>query len=176
MMALFGCSAKYTSNSPKYTKYKGEINHHTRLIKANRSELFDIITDEQSYKKICDGLLTITYHPPLPYQAGTIVSTQVEVRQQMHWQSHVEEIIPSQMIRLKFIDGFFAGCTEIWEIEQEGEMTRVSHTTTVNPKNIKETLFWVLKARNKHDDIIETVLDNLQASVEDDGSSVASGK
>jgi RNA binding exosome subunit len=60
------------------------------------------------------------------------------------------------------LDGFFAGGTEIWELETLGEETQVTHTIIVQPKGFFGNLVWTLKMRIKHDKMVEAVLDNLK--------------
>jgi hypothetical protein len=71
-------------------------------------------------------------------------------------------VIPDRKIRIQFLDGFFAGGTEIWELESVGEYTRVTHIIIVQPKGFLRRLAWVLKVRLKHNKMIEALLDNLK--------------
>jgi ribosome-associated toxin RatA of RatAB toxin-antitoxin module len=157
-----GCSTKYTIKAPDYRGYKGEINQHSRLIKADASLIFRILTQEELYKKICPPGTIVTYEPPLPYQVGTIVRTNIEHIFKLEWKSRVEEVIPDSTIRLQFLNGFFAGGNEFWEIEDEGDHTRVSQTIVVQPKGVIRNIFWSLKVRLKHNIMVEEFLDNLK--------------
>jgi hypothetical protein len=71
-------------------------------------------------------------------------------------------LIPDRKIRIQFLDGFFAGGTEIWELESVGEYTRVTHTIIVKPKGLVSQLAWILKVRLKHNKMVEALLDNLE--------------
>ena len=75
-------------------------------------------------------------------------------------------MIPDSKIRLQFLDGFFAGGTEIWELEGDGEYTKVTHTIIVQPRGILKKAAWVLKVRLKHDRMTEALLDNLKRASE----------
>jgi hypothetical protein len=81
---------------------------------------------------------------------------------ELDWTSRVEELIPDRKIRIQFLDGFFAGGTEIWELESVGEYTRVTHTIIVKPKGLVSQLAWILKVRLKHNKMVEALLDNLE--------------
>ena len=104
----------------------------------------------------------VTHVSPPPYQVGTQLRTNVDHIFRLEWNTRVEEIIPNTKIRLLFLDGFFAGGTEIWELGDEGEYTRVSHTIVVQRKGFLKKLAWILKVRRKHEKMVETFLDNLK--------------
>ncbi|MBW2329645.1 MAG: SRPBCC family protein [Deltaproteobacteria bacterium] len=161
-LCLQGCSTKYTITSPKYAEYEGEINQHTRLVRAERSHVFQVLTQEESFKKICPKGTIVTHESPPPYKVGTLVKTKIVHIFELEWNSRVEEVIPDSKIRLQFLDGFFRGGTEIWELESETEYTRVTHTIIIQPKGLLEKLAWALKARMKHNKMTEAVLDNLK--------------
>ncbi|MEA1935703.1 MAG: hypothetical protein U9M96_02640 [Thermodesulfobacteriota bacterium] len=162
ILCLFGCSTKYAVKSPEYDVYGGEANQHTRLIQAERSRIFQILTHEETFQKICLEDTIVTYEPPLPYQVGTFVGTKINHIFKLEWHSRVEEVIPDTKIRLQFLDSFFAGGTEIWELQSIGESTRVSHTIIVKPKDFVRKMLWVLKVRFKHNKMVEAFLDNLK--------------
>ncbi len=157
-----GCSTKYIVRSPEYAKYGGEINQHTRLIQAERRKIFQIVTQEKSFKEICPEGMIVTHESPPPYQVGTLVKTRIEHIFELGWSTQVKEIVLDRKIRLRFLDGFFAGGTEIWEFDSEGEHTRVTHTIAVRPKGFIRKLVWALKVRLKHDKAVEAVFDNLE--------------
>ena len=161
-LSFQGCSTKYTITSPKYAEYEGEINQHTRLVRAERSHVFQILTQEESFKKICPKGTILTHESPPPYQAGTLVKTRIVHIFQLEWNSRVEEVIPDSKIRLQFLGGFFAGGTEIWELESQEGYTRVTHTIIVQPKGLLKKLAWASKVRLKHDKMVEALLDNLK--------------
>jgi len=75
-------------------------------------------------------------------------------------------LIPDEKIRVRFIDGFFAGGTEFWELEAQGAGTLIKHTIIIQPPGILKKLAWNLKVRRKHDMMVETVLDNLKKAAE----------
>ena len=161
-LSLYGCSTKYTIKSPQYNEYEGEINHHTRLIRAERNRIFRILTQEKAFKEICPKGIIVTHESPPPYRVGLLIKTRILHIVTLDWNSRVEEIIPDKKIRLEFLNGFFAGGTEIWELDSVDEYTRVAHTIIVQPKGFFKHLAWILKVRRKHDIIIEALLDNLK--------------
>ena len=160
--SLVGCSSKYMIKSSEYAEYNGEINQHTCLIRAEQSQIFQILTQEEAFKAICPRGTIVTHGSAQPYGAGTLVKTRIDHIFELGWTSRVKEVIPDSKIRLQFLDGFFAGGTEIWELEDKGEYTRVSHTIIVRPKGFLKKLAWVLKVRLKHDNMVEAFLDNLK--------------
>ncbi|MBN2516922.1 MAG: hypothetical protein JXC33_12930 [Deltaproteobacteria bacterium] len=161
-----GCSTKYTIKALDYQGYRGEINQHSRLIKADTSRIFQILTQEESYKKICPPGTIVAYEPPLPYQTGTIVRTNIEHIFKLEWRSQVEEVVPDSKIRLRFLNGFFSGGIEFWELENEGDHTRATQTIIVQPKGVIRNIFWSLKVRLKHNIMVEAFLDNLKRIAE----------
>ncbi|MFZ0482262.1 MAG: hypothetical protein WAL93_02640, partial [Desulfobacterales bacterium] len=108
----------------------------------------------------------VTFEPVLPYQVGTFVNTKIDHIFKLTWRSQVIEINQNKKIRLQFLNGFFAGGTEIWELEPENEFTRTTHTIIVQPKGFFKKLVWNLKVRRKHNNMVETVLDNLKQAAE----------
>jgi hypothetical protein len=161
-----GCSTKYIVESPNYSEYEGEINRHTRLIRAERGQVFQVLINEEPFNEVCPKSITVTYDNPPPYQVGTLVETQIEHIFGMNWASIVGELIQDTKIRLQFLDGFFAGGSEIWELESVGEYTRVTHTIIVQPKGAFRKLAWNLKVRQKHDKMVEAFLDNMKKALE----------
>lgn len=157
-----GCASKYTIESNHYQAYKGEINQHVRIIQAANNRVFQILTNEQSFREICPNGTIVTFETPPPYGVGTLVKTKVAHIFELEWTTRVEDVLPPSKIRLQFLSGFFAGGTEIWELESLGEETQVTHTIIVQPKGFLGNLAWALKVRTKHDKMVEAVLDNLK--------------
>ena len=157
-----GCSSKYTLESTEYHGYEGEVNQHTRLIQASRERVFQILTDEQAFRQICPEGTIVTFETPPPYGVGTLLKTKITHIYELEWNTQVEEVLPPSKIRLHFLDGFFAGGTEIWEIKSLGEDTQVTHTIIIQPAGILKDLVWALKVRTKHNKMVEAVLDNLK--------------
>ena len=85
---------------------------------------------------------------------------------ELDWTSRVEELIPDRKIRIQFLDGFFAGGTEIWELESVGEYTQVTHTIAVQSEGFLRKWAWILKVRLKHNKMVEALLDNLEKASE----------
>lgn len=163
-----GCSTKYIVSSGEYADFEGEVNQHVRLIRAEKHRIFQILTHEDTFRTICPKGTIVTYESPLPYQVGTLVKTKIDHILKLSWHSQVTEVVPYKKSRLRFLDGFFAGGTEIWELEREGEFTRVTHTIIVQPKGFFKKLAWSLKVRPKHDKMVEAFLDNLKRISEAD--------
>ena len=161
-LPLHGCSTKYIITSPKYSKYDGEIIQHSRLIHAERSRIFQILTQEKTFKEICPKGTIVTHKSPPPYRVGTIIKTRIAHIFELDWDSRVEEVIPDRKTRIQFLDGFFTGGTEIWELDSVCEYTRVTHTIIVQPKGFIRKLAWILKVRLKHNKMVEDLLDNLK--------------
>jgi len=164
--SLFGCSTQYIVKSPKYAMYRGETNQHTRLISAERKRVFQVITHEEALRQICPKGTIVTYESPAPYGVGTIIRTKIAHVFELNWTSRVEELIPDRTIRIRFLDGFFAGGREFWELEGVGEYTRVTHAIIVQPKGFLRKLAWSLKVRLKHNKMVEALLDNLEKASE----------
>ncbi len=161
--------------SSKYSQYDGEINQHVRLIKAERQRIFHILTDEKSFRKICPEGTIVTHESAPPYRAGSRINTEIDHIFNLKWRSQVQEVVPGERIRLQFLDGFFAGGTEIWELEGIGEFTRTTHTIIVPVDGFLKKLAWTLKVRRKHDNMVEIFLDNLKSLAESTTTRKASG-
>jgi hypothetical protein len=166
LFLLSGCSTKPNHTFDKYFQYEGEIDQHTRLIQAESRHIFHILTRQDSFNGICPKGTIVTFEPILPYQVGTFVNTRIDHIFKLHWRSQVVEIKQHNKIRLQFLSGFFAGGTEIWELEPEKEFIRTTHTIIVNPQGFLKRLAWNLKVRRKHDKMVDAVLDNLKRAAE----------
>lgn len=162
LLLLQACSSKYMIHPSEYAQYDGEMNQHIRLIRATEDRLFEILTHEDAFNRICPDGTRVAHVSPRPYQVGTELRTNVDHILTLEWRTRVEEVIPNKKIRLLFLDGFFAGGTEIWELKGEGECTRVSHTIIIQPKGFFRRFAWILKVRRKHDKMVELFLDNLK--------------
>jgi len=162
LAVISGCSSKYTITSSRYKDYKGEINHHTRIIRAEPDRIFQLLTHGDTMAAICPEGTFVTYISPLPYAVGDIVETRVEHIFKLKWTARVREIIPGSLIQLEFQDGIFKGGIEFWELSPEEGGTLVSHTIIVDPKGVLRKTVWYLKARQKHDKMVELFLDNLK--------------
>jgi len=163
---LQGCSTTYTIPSSKYPRYEGEVNQHVREIKAEKERIFHMLTDEKSFGSICPKGTIVTHESLPPYQVGSKVQTKIDHIFNLTWRSRVMEIVSNKKIRLQFLDGFFAGGTEIWELESNGEFTRTTHTIIVQINGFIKKWIWRLKVRRKHDIIVEAFLDNLKSLAE----------
>jgi hypothetical protein len=161
-ISFHGCATKYIITSPRYNQYEGEINQHTRLIRAEKNLIFRILTQEEAFKEICPQGIIVSHESPPPYRVGLLIKTRILHIVTLDWNSRVEEIIPDKKIRLLFLNGFFTGGTEIWELDSVDEYTRVAHTIIVQPKGFFKNLAWIFKVRGKHDTIVEALLDNLK--------------
>ena len=122
------------------------------------------MTQEEAFQGICPKGVVVTFKPAAPYGVGTLIKTRIMHIFELVWTSRVEEILPDKKIRIQFLDGFFAGGTEIWELESVGEDTQVSHTIIAQPKGLLRKLAWILKIRSKHNNMVEALLDNLEKS------------
>jgi hypothetical protein len=161
-----GCSTGYILKSPKYAEYEGEINQHRRFIRAEKSRIFGILTHEDAFRTICPKGTVVTHKSPPPYQVGTLVQTRIDHIFKLVWHSRVDEFISDKKIRLKFLDGFFANGTELWELGTMEGGTEIKHTIIVRPEGILKKLAWHLKVRLKHDRMLEAMLDNLKRKAE----------
>ncbi|MBE9569755.1 MAG: SRPBCC family protein, partial [Proteobacteria bacterium] len=166
LSCLAGCASRYTIKAPEYARYNGEINQHKRLIRAQKSRVFQVLTNEKTIQEICPEGTVVAHEPQLPYGVGTLINTKANHIFKLEWNTRVEEVIPHKMIRLRFLDGFFSGGTEIWEIEEQGEYILVSHTIIVRPRSFLQKMAWILKVRRKHDKMVEDFLENLQTVLE----------
>lgn len=165
--ASHGCSSRYTVDAAGYGGYPGEANRHSRLIRAAPQKIYGILTEETSFRTLCPEGTIVTYETPPPYGPGTLIKTKVKHIFELEWHTRVEEVVPGRMIRLRFLDGFFAGGLEVWDLVEEGGLTRVTQTIVVEPKGFAKRAAWVLKVRRKHDNMVERFLDNLKILAEE---------
>jgi hypothetical protein len=159
---VIGCSTKHIATSAKYSQYEGEINQHTSLIQAETHRVFHILTHQDTFNAICPQGTIVTFEPLSPYQMGTFVNTKIDHIFKLVWRSKVVEMIPNKKIRLQFLDGFFTGGTEIWELEPENGFTRATHTIIIRPQGFIKKLAWNLKVRRKHNKMVDSCFDNLK--------------
>ncbi len=159
------CSSRYTVKPPEYAEFKGEVNQHVRLVEADRIQIYRILTCEKTFGELCPEGTVVTYESPVPYEEGLLVKTRIDHLFQLEWFSRVEKITPDHSIRLRFLDGFFSDGKEIWELEEIGSSTRVSHTIIFQPDGFFKKMAWLLKVRKRHDEMVEAFLDNLNAVV-----------
>jgi len=164
-IGLTGCAFKQTEFVRTYDGFPGEANQHWRIIPAPPEAVFDAITDPNRFPGFCPKGTAVTLLDPLPYQVGTRVETRIDHVLDFVWHSRVEAIEPGRQIRLTFEDGLFAGGVEIWQFEpQEGDKTRLMHTIIVEPKGFIKNAIWTVKARRKHNIMVEKVLDAVRDS------------
>lgn len=164
---LQGCSGRYTvPPSDRYAPFEGELNQHSRVIRADRDHVFRILTDAETFKTLCPKGTVVTFVTPEPYRVGTLINTKIEHLFRLEWNTRVEKIVPGEKTRLRFLDGFFAGGTEIWEFEVLDTGTRVTQTIIIRPRGILRKIAWFLKVRNRHDVMVEKFLDNLNQFAE----------
>ena len=109
LLFVHGCTSKYMITSPKYAEFPGEINQHGRLIQSDKTRIFQILTNDESFKKVCPKGTIVSYEPPFPYKVGTLIKTRIDHIFKLEWNSQVYEIIPDKKIRIQFLSGFFAG-------------------------------------------------------------------
>ena len=162
MLLLGGCSTHYRISSTGYAGFEGEVNQHTRLIPAPAQTLFAIVTTEDRFQTILPQGTVLVHESGPPYRPGATVRMQINHIFKLTWRSRIEEVRPAQRIRLTFLDGFFAGGTELWEFETQTGGTRVTHTIVVDPQGFWRKIAWNLKVRLKHDKMVEQMLDNLK--------------
>jgi len=166
IVLVFGaCSSKYTVKSSEYVEFNGEINRHVRLLEADKCLVFEILTTEKTFSEICPEGTIVTHESQQPYGEGSLVKTRIDSLFDLEWNSRVEEVIANRRIRLKFLDGFFSDGTEIWELEEVGQGTLISHTIIFQPGMFLKKLAWLFKVRARHDDMVEVFLDNLNVAV-----------
>jgi hypothetical protein len=125
-----------------------------------------MLTEEEAAGELCPKGTRVTHVSPPPYRAGSLIRTYIDHIFRMEWNTRVEEVVPDNKIRLLFLDGFFAGATEIWELTDQGDYTKVSHTIIVPHGGFLKSLAWILKVRRKHDKMVECFLDNLKMASE----------
>jgi ribosome-associated toxin RatA of RatAB toxin-antitoxin module len=169
IVLLAACSSKYTVKSSESSEFKGEINRHVRVVEADQGQVFKILTCEKAFGELCPEGTFVTHESPLHYREGLILKTKIDHLFKLEWFSQVEEITSDHSIRLKFLDGFFSDGTEIWELEEIGQSTRISHTIVFQPDGFLKRLAWLLKVRTRHDEMVEVFLDNLDMALSSPG-------
>lgn len=160
------CSTPQTRFYKHYMNYDGEINQHTRLINAPPEVIFSLLTNPDEFTALAPKFTMVSFDTPPPYKVGTRLKININHLLKFTWHTQVRELVPNRKARLEFLDGLFAGGTEIWELEPEGDATRVIQTIIVSPKGFSKTFIWNLKARNRHNQMTEKFLDNLRARAE----------
>jgi len=163
-----GCCTTPIPDRFRYLNFKGNINKHSRLIKANSKMIFDAITDNATFKTLYPAnRIEVSKISDGPYVVGTMLNTQTKYFVKLSWDSRVIEIVPDQKIVLRFINGVLKGGYEIWELNKTGEYTEVTHTMLYKVNGFFPSLIWVLKKGDrKHDYLVEETLDKLKEKAE----------
>jgi ribosome-associated toxin RatA of RatAB toxin-antitoxin module len=167
--AVLGCASAYTVDAPRYPQYPGERNQHTRLVCADPRHIFRLLTTEKHFRDLLPQGTEVSFQTRPPYRVGTIVKIEVHHKFYLEWHSRVEHIDAPCRIRLRFLDGFFEGGVEIWEIIPQADRARVLHTMITEPSGLWRRLAWIIIVRQRHDDMVEAVLDNLRRTAENGG-------
>ena len=104
-----GCASHHSIQSKEYKGYTGEVNRHSRLIRAGAQKVFESLISESAFRIFCPEGNVVQHETSPPYGVGTLVKTRIEHIFLLEWHGRVEEMIPGRMIRLRFPDGFFEG-------------------------------------------------------------------
>ncbi len=162
------CSRPLIPERFHYLNYEGKVNQHSRMIKAKPAILFSMITDIEVFKTLYpSGYLEVTETTHSPHAIGTVRHTRTKYIVPLNWNTEVIEIVDSEKIVLKFLNGIFKGGYEIWELKEKGDDTEVSHTILYNVYGFFPSLVWYIKkGEKKHDYLIEETLDSMRRQAE----------
>ncbi len=170
LIAVFfiGCCTTPIPDRFRYLNFKGNINQHRKLIKANPEVIFDAIIDNATFKTLYpSNCIEVSKVSDGPYAVGTMLNTQTKYFVKLSWDSQVIEIVPDKKIVLRFINGVLKDGYEIWELNKTGQYTEVTHTILYKVNGFFPSLIWVLKKGDrKHDYLVEETLDNLKKKAE----------
>lgn len=162
---LTACSAPQSQFHKTYDNIPGEPNQHVRLIDASPERIFKILTHQESFTALVPEYAAVTFDSET-YSVGTRLTTHINHLLEFTWHSQVQEIVPNQKIRLEFMDGLFMGGAEIWEMQPHAEKTLVMQTIVVAPRGWIRKFIWNLKARRRHNIMVEKFLDSLKEMAE----------
>jgi ribosome-associated toxin RatA of RatAB toxin-antitoxin module len=165
---LFGCVKPIVPARLHYLGYAGRVNEHHIAIDAPPERIFSILTDFDRFPGLVPSdRIRVSKVTAGPYGVGTVIRTQTGYQIKVSWTARVVDVQEGRRIVLQFQEGMFRGGYEIWELQEEGERTHVSHTILFNIANVIYRVLWVLKdVESKHDTLVEATLSNLKNASE----------
>lgn len=171
---LAGCAKPIVPARFAPLGYAGRVNEHRIAIDAPAERIFSILTDYDRFPCLVPSeRICVTKETKGPYGLGTVLRTQTGYKIKVSWTSKVIDLEENRRIVLQFQEGMFRGGYEIWELQQEGTRTQVSHTILFNIANLIYRVLWVLKdVETKHDVLVEATLRNLKIVSESGGANL----
>ena len=165
---LLGCAAAPVPNRLQFLGYQGHVNDHQIVVRAPAPHVYSLLTDFDTFASLIpSNRILVTKVTPDPMDIGTITSTETGYKIKLRWHSKVVEKKADRLIVLQFQDGIFHGGYEVWNLQPEGNATRVSHTIVYNISNPVYRLLWMLKhGESKHDVLVEATLLHLKERCE----------
>ena len=162
------CSKTLIPERFHYLDYEGKVNQHRKMIKAKPDIIFNMITDIEIFKTLYPiGFMEVTQSPPNPCNMGTLRHNRIKYLVELNWDSKVIEIVDNEKIVLRFLNGIFKGGYEIWELEEKGGDTEVSHTILYTVNGFFYSMVWFIKkGEKKHDYLVEETLNSIKRKAE----------
>ncbi|MHC1742430.1 MAG: type II toxin-antitoxin system RatA family toxin [Syntrophobacteraceae bacterium] len=169
-LALSGCAKPALPQGLQHLAYPGRTNEHHIVIEAPPERIFSILTDFDRFPGLVPSdRIRVSKQTGGPYGVGTVIRTETGYKIKVSWTTRVVDFQECRKITLQFQEGMFRGGYEIWDLEPDGEKTRVSHTILFNLSNFIYRILWVLKdVESKHNILVEATLHNLKRASEAD--------
>lgn len=167
-LVLSGCAKPAVPEGLRHLGYQGWTNEHHTTIDASPKQIFSILTDFDRFPRLVPSdRIQVSKETPGPYGIGTVIRTQTGYKIKVSWTTKVVDLEDCRRIVLQFQEGMFRGGYEIWELQPDGERTRVSHTIVFNLSNFVYRVLWVVKdVESKHNILVEATLQNLKRASE----------
>ena len=169
-LVLSGCAKPAVPQGLRHLAYQGWTNEHHITIDAAPKQVFSILTDFDRFPRLVPSdRIRVSKETSGPYGIGTVIRTQTGYKIKVSWTTKVVDLEDCRRIVLQFQEGMFRGGYEIWDLQPDGERTRVSHTILFNLSNFVYRVLWVVKdVESKHNILVEATLQNLKRASEAD--------
>lgn len=169
LFAFLGCAAPPpVPERLDFLDFQGYVNEHQVVIQADSSQVFAVLTDFDRFVALIPAdRVQLSKVTPGPYEVGTVLRVETKYKIKLQWDSQVVRVQKDRLLVLQFQDGPFRGGYEVWELNPQGNSTKVSHTLVYNISNFLDRLIWVLKrGEKKHNNLTEETLQNLKRECE----------
>ena len=147
----------------------GRINRHTVIIKARPHEVYHILIDIREMQRCCpQDKLSVEKVSPGRLSVGTKMRYHLNYRINPTWESVVVDMEENSRIINQFVDGFFKGSFEIWQLKKLKTGTELSHMLIYRIKRFIFRIGWMFfRGEAKHNELTTLALDNIKRFVEE---------
>ncbi len=149
--------------------FKGKINQHRILIQKEPEATYDFLTDFNQFKHwVPLEEIIIEKMTPGEISIGTKFHFNIKFRIGPEWDSEVILLERPHRIVYRFLNGFFEGGIEIWDLKKNELGTEVTHTLIYQIRRWIYRIGWsLLGGEKKHNELTEIALKRLKSLLEE---------